>query len=46
MNVIWIVAGVAIAGAIASRIIGARNGNSEPNLGFVSRQWIAEHRLS
>jgi hypothetical protein len=46
MNVIWIVVGVAIAGAVASGINRARNRNSESHLGFVSQQWIAEHRLS
>jgi hypothetical protein len=46
MGVIWIVFGVAIAGALAKRIVWARNRSSEANVGFVSDQWIAEHRLS
>ena len=46
MAVIWIVVGVAIAGAFAKGIIRARNRTSESELGFVSHQWIAEHRLS
>ena len=43
MSLIWIVVGVAIAGGLAKRII--RNRSSESDLGFVSHQWIAEHRL-
>ena len=46
MGVIWIVVGVAIAGAFAKGIMRARNLSSESRLGFVSDQWIAEHRLS
>jgi hypothetical protein len=46
VNIIWIVVGTAIAGAVASGINRARNRNSESHLGFVSQQWIAEHRLS
>ena len=46
MGVVWIVLGVTIAVAVATRIMRARNRSSEANLGFVSDQWIAEHRLS
>jgi hypothetical protein len=45
MSVVWIVVGVAIAGALAKGIMRARR-SSESDLGFVSHQWIAEHRLS
>ena len=45
MSVVWIVVGVAIAGALANGIMRARR-SSESDLGFVSHQWIAEHRLS
>ena len=46
MGVISLVVGVAIAGALAKGILRPRNGSSQSDLGFVSHQWIAEHRLS
>lgn len=46
MGVIWIVVGLVTAGGLARRIVRARNRSSEANLGFISDQWIAEHRLS
>jgi len=46
MDVIWIVVGVAIAGALSKGIMRARNRSAESHLGFVSHQWLAEHRLS
>jgi len=47
MGVIWIVFGVAIAGAVAKGIMRARHRSSESqlHLGFVSDQWLAEHRF-
>jgi hypothetical protein len=46
MGVIWIVVSVVIAGALAKGVIWTRNRSSESDLGSVSHQWIAEHRLS
>jgi hypothetical protein len=46
MAVMWIVVGVAIASALAVRIVGARGARSVPDLGCVSGQWLAEHRFS
>jgi hypothetical protein len=46
MGVIWIVVGVAIAGGLTKAIMRARNRRTELDLGCVSHQWIAEHRLS
>jgi len=46
MDVIWIVVGLVTAGGLARRFVRARNRRSESNLGFISDQWIAEHRLS
>ena len=46
MGIIWIVVGVAIAGALFKGIMRARNRSAESHLGFVSHQWIAEHRHS
>ena len=46
MNVVWIIVGVGIVGFLAKWIAwsGTRGGQSD--LGFVSQQWLAEHRLS
>ena len=46
VRVFWIVVLLAIAGAFAKRIVGARGRRSTTDLGSVSHQWIAEHRLS
>jgi len=45
MNFAWIVIGMAIVGAFAARVAW-RHGRLESDLGFVSDQWLAEHRLS
>ena len=45
MNVWWIVVGLTILGALATRMVWPRK-RRESDLGFVSHQWLAEHRLS
>ena len=45
-SILLVVAGVGIACALAKGIMRARNGNSESDLGCVSHQWLAEHRLA
>jgi hypothetical protein len=45
MNVWWIVVGLTILGALATRMAWPRK-RPESDLGFVSHQWLAEHRLS
>ena len=45
MNVWWIVVGLTILGALAARMSWPRN-RRDSDLGFVSHQWLAEHRLS
>ena len=44
MNVGWIVVGMVIVGVLATRIVWLHE-RWESDLGFVSRQWLAEHRL-
>lgn len=45
MNVVWIVAGIGILGALAK--LAWRHDRGRPSdLGFVSHQWLTEHRLS
>jgi hypothetical protein len=45
MSVWWIVVGLTILGALATRMAWPRK-RPESDLGFVSHQWLAEHRLS
>jgi hypothetical protein len=45
MNAGWIVLAVAIVGAFAKRMAWLRE-YRESDLGSVSQQWLAEHRLS
>ena len=40
---IWLLLGVAMAGAYATRLAWFHE-HREPTLGFVSDQWLAEHR--
>ena len=44
MNVGWIVVGIGIFGAFARWIAGSGPRGRRLNLGFVSQQWVAEHR--
>jgi hypothetical protein len=46
MNSIWLIVGVAVAGALAVLVMSWRRGDRSTDLGAVSHQWIAEHRLS
>ena len=46
MNLVWIVLAVAALGAIVKRVVWPRERGSQSDLGFVSHQWIAEHRLA
>jgi hypothetical protein len=46
MNVVWIIVGVGIVGFLAKRIAWSGKRAGQSDLGFVSQQWLAEHRLS
>lgn len=45
MNTVWIIVGVGVSCLIAV-ILRWRGRGRESDLGFVSHQWVAEHRLS
>ena len=45
MNAVWIAIGLGIAGAIAALVTSWRRGGHPVDLGAVSHQWIAEHRM-
>jgi hypothetical protein len=46
MNALWIVVCVGIFGVLAKRAAWADERGRQSDLGFVSHQWLAEHRLS
>jgi hypothetical protein len=45
MSVIWIIGGLALAGAVIAVIASLQRGGPHADLGTVSSQWISEHRL-
>jgi hypothetical protein len=45
MNTMLVIAGVALAAAIVALVMSWSRGGSTTDLGAVSSQWIAEHRL-
>jgi hypothetical protein len=45
MNAIWILAGLAIVGVISALVLSWQRHNKEQDMGAVSHQWIAEHRM-
>lgn len=45
MSTVLVIAGVGIAAALVALVTSWSRGGSAPDLGAVSNQWIAEHRL-
>jgi len=45
MNTVWVVVGLCVAGAVLAIVTSWRRGDRLADLGSVSHQWIAEHRL-
>ena len=45
MNTIWILAGIAIVGVLFALVLSWQRHNKEQDMGAVSHQWIAEHRM-
>ena len=46
MNVVWIVVGIGILGGVARWIPWPHERVGQSDLGLVSQQWLADHRLS
>jgi len=46
MNILWLAIAAGIAAALAKRVLWPHGRGSPADLGFVSRQWVAEHRQS
>ena len=46
MDIVWIILSIATAGVIAKWATLAAEGHIGSPLGFVSHQWLADHRLS
>ena len=45
MNTLWILAILAVVGVIATLVLSWQRRSSNQDLGTVSHQWVAEHRL-
>jgi len=45
MSAVWVIAALGVAGAVVSLIAARIRGDRLSDLGSVSSQWIAEHRL-
>jgi hypothetical protein len=45
VNTIWIIVGLAVAGGVLALVTSWRRSDRLTDLGAVSHQWIAEHRL-
>ena len=45
MNTVWVVIGLGLGGAVVALVVSWRRGGQPEDLGAVSHQWIAEHRL-
>jgi hypothetical protein len=45
MNTVWAAIALAIAVGVIARLTSWRRGGQPADLGTVSHQWIAEHRL-
>jgi hypothetical protein len=46
VKVVWMIAGIGIVGAFAKLLAWLRGRGRDTDLGFVSHQWILEHRSS
>jgi hypothetical protein len=46
MNLAWVVVGIGAVVVFARRMARLHVRSGEPDLGFVSHRWIAEHRHS
>jgi hypothetical protein len=45
MTFVWIAVGIAVVGSLA-KLVAWPHEHAENSLGFVSQQWLTEHRLS
>ena len=45
MNTIWILAGLAVVGIVSVLVLSWQRHHRDQDMGAVSHQWIAEHRL-
>jgi hypothetical protein len=46
MNIVWIILSLTIAGVVAKPMAWYDERDAQSHLGFVSPQWLADHRLS
>jgi hypothetical protein len=45
MNTIWILGGLTVFGAISAAVLSWQRRGRDQDMGAVSHQWIAEHRM-
>jgi len=45
VNTLWVVVALGIAAAVVALVTALRRGDHLADLGAVSHQWIAEHRI-
>jgi hypothetical protein len=45
MSTVWIVIALGIVGAVVALVAFRRRGDHAANLGVVSHQWLAEHKI-
>jgi hypothetical protein len=45
MNMVWVVVGLVVVGAILALVTSWQRRDQHSDLGAVSHQWISEHRL-
>jgi hypothetical protein len=45
MNPVWFVVGACVVAALVALVVARLRGYRQADLGAVSHQWIAEHRL-
>ena len=46
MTVVWIVLGIGLVAVLAKKIVWRQKRWEQLDMGFVSAQWVAEHRLA
>jgi len=46
MTLVWLVVGIGVCGIVARRMTRRLERGGLSDLGFVSHQWLAEHRAS
>ena len=46
MTIVWMLLGIGIVGVLVKRVAWPNDRDGLSHLGFVSHQWLAEHRVT